>query len=231
MAEQDLIDAPSLDHLKTEDDAPMDNIFSERQQRLLVQSLYAGWKPKDAKHFLATQNVALFYGVHFPPLVPNFLLSLDVKPAQGDDLYEKRNRSYFLWEHGKPPEIVGEIVSNKEGDEFGEKLKIYARIGVWYYFVYDPARLYGGEALQLFCFNQGRVERCPDNRFERVGLALTIWRGSFENSEANWLRWFDSDGKMLPTIEEVSDSLRAERERANRLAEKLRQLGINPDEI
>ncbi|MCS6989324.1 MAG: Uma2 family endonuclease [Chloroherpetonaceae bacterium] len=224
MAERELIDAPSLDHIRTEDETPMDNIFSERQQRLLVQSLYTGWKPKDADSFLATQNVGLFYGVHFPPLVPDFLLSLDVKPAQGDELYEKRHRSYFLWEHGKPPEIVGEIVSNKDGGEFGEKLKIYARIGVWHYFVYDPARLYGGEALQLFCFNQGRVERCPDNRFERVGLQLTIWHGTFENSEANWLRWLDANGKMLPTIEEVSA-------KANRLAEKLRELGINPDDV
>ena len=54
-------------------------------------------------------------------MVPDVMLSLDVSIA--DDLQEKKNRSYFVWRFGKPPEVVIEIVSNREGEELGEKLR------------------------------------------------------------------------------------------------------------
>lgn len=34
---------PEVDHLVTEDDTPVDNIFSERQQHLLVEPLHSSW--------------------------------------------------------------------------------------------------------------------------------------------------------------------------------------------
>ena len=36
---------PNIDHLVTEDGAPVDNQFSEKQQRLLVEVLYCSWQP------------------------------------------------------------------------------------------------------------------------------------------------------------------------------------------
>lgn len=33
----------AIQAMVTEDDEPVDNLFSEKQQRLLVESLYAGW--------------------------------------------------------------------------------------------------------------------------------------------------------------------------------------------
>jgi Uma2 family endonuclease len=41
--------------------------------------------------------------------------------------------SYFLWLYGKPPDIVVEIVSNRESGELDHKLGSYARMGVPYY--------------------------------------------------------------------------------------------------
>lgn len=52
---------PCLDHIVTEDDTPKDNIFSEKQQRLLTEPLYSSWDP--GRLFLATANVGLFYAV------------------------------------------------------------------------------------------------------------------------------------------------------------------------
>ena len=37
------IDKLDLSHIVTEDDTPVDNLFSERQMRLLVESLYVSW--------------------------------------------------------------------------------------------------------------------------------------------------------------------------------------------
>src|SRR5438128_11707266 len=104
---------PNVDALVTEDDTPVDNIFSEKQQRLLVESLYNGWAgPGEGRPFLALANVGLFYAVHQPPLVPDVLVSLDVQvPA---DVWVRPNRSYLIWEYGKPPDVVLEIVSNRQ---------------------------------------------------------------------------------------------------------------------
>ena len=61
-----------------------------------------------------------------------------------------------------------------------------------------------------------------------IGVELGIWRGQYQNMELNWLRWWDSEGNLLLTGNERAE---LERQRAERLAERLRQMGINPDEV
>ena len=61
-----------LEQLVTEDDEPVDNIFSEKQQRLLTDSLYSSWKRRT---FLTMANVGLFYAPNKNPLVPDVLVS------------------------------------------------------------------------------------------------------------------------------------------------------------
>jgi hypothetical protein len=64
----------------TEDDTRVDNIFSERQQRLLTEPLYATAQfPGGERSFVALANVGLFYALRQPPLVPDMLLSLNVR--------------------------------------------------------------------------------------------------------------------------------------------------------
>jgi hypothetical protein len=89
----DFLPVKSLDisHIQTEDETPVDNLFSERQQHLLIDSLYTSWK--QTKPFLAMANVGLFHGVQLPPLVPDMLLSLETKASQGINIHQKKNRS------------------------------------------------------------------------------------------------------------------------------------------
>ncbi len=96
------------DRIVTEDDEAVDNLFSEKQQRLLARSLNAGWKP--GRPFMAFANVGLFYGLDLPPVVPDMFLSMDVVPPK--DVWIKKHRSYFSWIYGKQPEVAVEIVSN-----------------------------------------------------------------------------------------------------------------------
>ena len=42
-----------------------------------------------------------------PPLVPDMLLSLGVEIPQ--DVWSKSHRAYFVWEFGKPPDVVVEL--------------------------------------------------------------------------------------------------------------------------
>ena len=124
-------DVPEIDYesLITEDNQPVDNIFSEKQQRLLVEPLYSSWNP--GTPFMAAANVGMYNSPYQPAIVPDMFLSLDVQPAE--DVWKKRNRCYFVWKFGKPPEVALEIVSNTQGGETGKKFKKYAQIGVWYY--------------------------------------------------------------------------------------------------
>ncbi len=76
---------PDTSHLITEDDSPVDNLFSEKQQRLLTRSLYSSWPgPGEGRPFLAAANVAVYFAVRQPAIVPDVFLSLDVEmPPHG----------------------------------------------------------------------------------------------------------------------------------------------------
>lgn len=140
---------PDVSHLVTEDDEPLDNVPSEKQQRLLTETLYSSWNgATNAQEFLVAANVGLFPTNKQPPIVPDVFLSLDVQIAE--NWWEKRHRSYFFWDFGKPPEVVIEIVSNREGNETGRKLLEYARMRIMYYIIFDPTQQLGGEVLQMY---------------------------------------------------------------------------------
>ena len=192
-------------HLITEDDEPVDNLFSEKQQRLLTEPLYSSWTPPvtddettPVRPFLAAANVGIFPTVHQPPLVPDMFLSLDVTVPE--DWFEKEKRSYFFWEFGKVPEIVVEIVSNRKGNEDSGKLRGYARIRVPYYVIYDPTRSLSQEVLRVFELSNGHYRRCADNHLAETGLTAVLWQGRFEAKEGTWLRWADAvTGVIIPT--------------------------------
>jgi Uma2 family endonuclease len=226
---------PNIDHIETEDDTPVDNLASEKQQRLLTEPLYSSWHTTDEETqriFLVAANIGLFYAIYKPPLVPDVLLSLGVEVA--DNWWDKRHRSYFTWEFGKPPEVVIEIVSNRKGGELSTKLAEYARIGILYYAVFDPAGYVSGDVLRLYKLERTTQTVISTSWMPEVGLGLTLWEGSFEGKHETWLRWCDQDGNVIPTGAERAEQerQRAEREfdRAERLAALLREHGIAFDE-
>lgn len=81
-------------------------------------------------------------------------LSLDVQVAK--EWWHKRHRSYFLWEFGKPPEVVVEIVSNNKGGEDTTKMRNYARIKIAHYVIFDPQAQLSTEPLRIYELVQGR---------------------------------------------------------------------------
>ena len=223
------VPVPDVSALVTEDDTPVDNLISEKQQRLLVSSLYSSLS-RDVP-FLAAANVGLFYGMKQPPLVPDILLSLDVSVPE--DWSQKRNRSYFVWQFGKPPEVAIEIVSNTVGNELGSKLKNYARAGVAYYTVFDPLQILNGPMLRVYELQGNRYRLLENAWMEQIQLGVTLWSGIFEDKQFDWLRWCNSDGTLLLTGDERAEQERQraeqERQRAERLAALLRERGIDLD--
>ena len=237
-----------LESLVTEDDKPVDGLFQSKQQRLLVEPLRSSWAgPAGDGLYLVDANVGVFLSPKEPPIVPDAFLSLGV--AIGDDLSLKANRSYFVWLYRKPPDVVVEIVSNTKGGEGVDKAEIYARMGVKYYAVFDPFAFIGDELLRVQELRGQSYQRMESNWMPAIGLGLRLWQGKFEDYTSEWLRWCDEDGVVIPTGAEQAKAERerakaaneqtmtervradAERERGERLAAKLRELGIDPEKI
>lgn len=219
-----------MENLVTEDDTPVDNILSEKQQRLLTEPLYSAWAGPERcapehRGFLALANVGLFYALRQPPLVPDMMLALDV-PGLGPDLSQKGNRSYFVWvQDGKQPAVVVEIVSNQEGDEDSDKLRKYEAIGIPYYVIFDPWRLLSDRMLRIYQFagaSQGYIEQVG-GLLDAVGLGLTLWQGEYEGTETLWLRWTDREGRLIPTGAELARHEQQRAVEAEQRAEQERQ--------
>jgi Uma2 family endonuclease len=211
---------PSVEHLVIEDNTPVDSIYSEKQMRLLTRPLYSSWSGPNGDHlYLALANVGMFYGINQPPLVPDVLLSLGVKVAS--DMTKKENRSYFAWVFGKLPDVVMEVVSNREGGELGAKKDQYASIGIRYYAVWDPLAFLSSTPLQVFGLTHtGTYESLAPSWIGAVGLGLCVWHGTFEQMEADWLRWCDREGAVIPLGEERAEQERARAEQERARAEK-----------
>jgi len=240
--------------LVTEDDKPVDNIFSEKQQRLLTEPLYAAPSfPGGERPFVAMANVGLFYGMRIPPVVPDMLLSLDVQLPE--EVWSKHHRAYFTWMYNKPPEVAIEVVSNTEGEELGSKRELYAQIGIWFYVVFDPNQALKQGVLRVFELQRGSYAERDSTWFPELGLGLAVWHGSYEGLDHQTVRSGDdvTDGEQQGAeraeqereraeqereraeqererAEQERERAEQERERAERMAAQLRALGIEPEE-
>lgn len=228
---------PDVSHLVTEDDTPVDSVFSEKQMRLLTSALYESWKP--GRPFVAMANVGLFAKAENPAVVPDVLLSVDV--TLPEDVFQKGNRSYMVWRYGKPPDLVIEIVSGLEGGEL-EKTEIYARARVAWYVIFDPERHLGDRVLRGFILHGSRyIDLLDVSWIEELGLGFRLWEGTFEGMPGLWLRPCARDGSLLPLPGERAEAERsraeAERARADaaeererRLLARLRESGLDEPE-
>ncbi len=148
-------------------------------------------------------------------------------------LYDGRDMrlSYVIWHEQISPFVVVELLSpGTESEDLGEtdsqpgnpptKWEVYEQIlRVPYYAVFSR---YTGE-LRTFKSNGGHYE--PALRVNgrllvpELGLSLGLWEGEYQTVNRLWLRWFTLEGALILTPGE----------RAERLAQKLRELGVDPD--
>jgi len=151
-----------------------------------------------------------------------------------------------------------EFLSQEEGGELSVrstppygKLHFYEQIlQVPTYVTYDPYEL----SLDVRCLNNGRYALQAADAEGRIWipeleLFLGIWSGERLRQTMNWLRWWDSAGNLLlwsaeqaeherQRAEEERQRAEEERQRADQeqqraevLAAKLRELGVDPDQL
>jgi len=132
-----------------------------------------------------------------------------------------RRGCYKQWEEGGiAPQVVFEILSpSNSAKEMADKLGFYDGFGVEEYYVYDPP----GNLLEVWLRQDGRLRRMAHIKgwtSPRLGIRFA--------STGDSLAIFDPQGQPFLSSVELAGRLRQEAARADRLAERLRALGIEP---
>ncbi len=229
-------DWPDHTQLPDKDGVPVMNSLEQPQNALLSEILEPVLRQlhPDGRYFLG-RDTGLYWRPTTPPMLgcksPDWYYVPDVDAT----LDGMRRRSYVLWREGVVPQVTLEYASGdgtEERDQTPEQGKfwVYEHIGIAVYgiFLDDPPQL------EVYYLVDGHYQLTAANEHGRyfippLGVELGVWHGSFENYEAeNWLRWWDTEGNMLPTKSEIAEQLRQQSER---LAAKLRELGIDPNTV
>jgi Uma2 family endonuclease len=218
---------PSSAELPDSDDTPVDNELQNLIPNLLAAILALAWSQRTDWFFGV--DMAIYYAPSQSPLVPDGFLSLGVERFVDED----GRLSYVLWEEdGIVPVFALEVVSKTYGGEYEQKKLDYAQLGILYYAIYVPTRRYRRkrEPLEVYRLIEGNYVLQPGARvwMPEIGLAIGREQGIYQGRTREWLYWYDQKGRKLPTPEELAQQ---ERQRAEQLAQKLRELGIDPDKI
>ncbi|GAC1449876.1 MAG: Uma2 family endonuclease [Chamaesiphon sp.] len=152
-------------------------------------------------------------------------------------------RSYVLWREFIAPTIALEFASadgseerNKTPLSYAEdggttrpgKFWVYERIvRIPYYGIFfinsgelEMYELMGGQYQPMMANSRGHYPIAP------MRVELGIWDGAYQNQNQLWLRWWDMQGNLLLT---GSERAIVAEEKSARLAERLRNLGVDPD--
>jgi Uma2 family endonuclease len=169
----------------------------------------------------------------------NFVYPVEGQPGvnAAPDVYVAFGRpkghraSYKVWEEGGIfPQVVFEVLSpGNTYTEMRDKRKFYQTHGAEEYYVYDPEanRLeawarQGRRLVEVEDLN-GHVSPRLGIRFDTSGAELVIYRPDGER----FLTFVELDG-LAAREKQRADS---EKQRADALAAKLRELGVDPDSI
>lgn len=158
-----------------------------------------------------------------------------IKAVNRKDVSQVR-RSYTPHTEGTIPQVVMEFLSETYGEEYS--VESTQRVGKWFFYeqVIKVPRYVIFRAttanLEVYALESERYKlQEPDvnGRFWIPGLDLFlgVWEGTHEGRTGYWLRWWNAEGDLLLWSEE---RIEKERQRAERLAEKLRQAGIEIEE-
>jgi Uma2 family endonuclease len=221
MVQPDLKHLPSSDELIDSDDFPVDNEEQNFIPNVLLFLLEYIWKQRQDWFFAVDMGIYHTTGANpRVPVVPDAFLSLGVERRKEG----RPRRSYVLWEEENiPPILTLEVVSQTPGGEYDEKATTYARLGVLYYVVYNPYfwQRDGQLPFEVYRLVDGvyRLQVGEPFWMPEIGLGIGRCQMADDPLGREILSWYDASGQRYLSEAE------AERQRADQLAERLRQLG------
>jgi len=227
---------PTQDELPWDDGEPMETPKHREQMNLLIHSLQRWLAGREDVY--VGGNMALYYSDlqarNQDFKAPDFFVVLDATPAS--ERPDRQRKSWVVWEEdGRTPDVVIELLSEStEREDRGRKMRIYASLNVGEYYLYDPVGgLLEGYRLTGRAYAPMTPRSDGDLDCTVLGLRLGVVDGSLFQQEGPWLRWKTPQGELLRCGEEEAELQRAradqERARAERLAAKLRELGLDPE--
>jgi Uma2 family endonuclease len=208
------------------EEPPLESNLHLRQILLLIQSLE--WLWRDRNDYFAAGNLTIYYSSNQKKSEefrgPDFFVVLNTTRNQN-------RRSWVVWEEeGKYPNVIVEIISESTAKTDREdKKQIYQDIfRTPDYFWFDPVSL----ELEGFTLIRGVYQPIkPTDQGYLWSQELGLYLGIYQDK----LRYFTPEGDLVPTPEEAAIAAQnqafIERQKGEKLAEKLRELGINPDDI
>ncbi len=168
----------------------------------------------------------LYYAQGYPRLrvAPDVMVIFDVAPGGRDN--------YKIWEEGQIPVVIFEVTSpGTKGKDAEFKKTLYEQLGVLEYWLFDPKGEWIAEKLQGYRLRGEEYELITDSRSQPLQLRLQV-----EDQLIGFYR--EDTGEKLLVPEELKAALDKEttaRQQAEsqieRLKEKLRELGVDPDTI
>jgi Uma2 family endonuclease len=214
------------------DEPPLESDLHRDQIDLLINILRRFWQNR--QDFYVSGNLTIYYS-------PNQLKS---EYFRGPDFFvvlgteRKARKSWVVWEEdGKYPNVIVELLSSSTAKtDRGLKKEIYQdTFRTPDYFWFDPETL---EFCGFHLVDGGYQDIQPNERGWLWSRQLQLFLGIHNNQ----LRFFTAEGDLIPTPDEAADAaeseVETERQRAEaarqqneKLAAKLRELGINPNEI
>ncbi|MBW4622661.1 MAG: Uma2 family endonuclease [Cyanosarcina radialis HA8281-LM2] len=241
---------PDHKQLPESDGTFVKNFQEHPQSLLLTDSIYPVLNAlhPDGRYAIG-QDCGIYWRLTEPPEcgaeAPDWFYVPNVPPL----LNGERRRSYVLWKEIIAPLIAIEFVSGDgteerdrtspfAGDESkAGKFWVYEQaIRVPFYAIYEVEKA----SVEVYELIGNRYQRCRPNQrghypIPQLGVELGIWQGEYLNQTLPWLRWWDSEGNLLPTGDERAnlEKERAdlEKQRSERLAAKLRDLGVDPETV
>ncbi len=202
---------PTSDELACSDDTPVDNEDQNFVPNYLLFLLEYLWKTRRDWYFAVDMAVYHTTGASpRVPVVPDAFLSLGVdrrKQGQSRD-------SYVIWEENNVvPGLAIEVVSKTPGGEYDSKLKLYCKLGLPYYVIYNPQYWQRDQQqpLEVYRWVDGAYRLQIGEPFWMPELGLGIGRAQLPGDplEREVLSWYDAQGnRHLTEAEWLKQRLR-----------------------
>ncbi|MCC5638699.1 Uma2 family endonuclease [Nostoc sp. CHAB 5844] len=221
---------PTSAELPCSDDTPVDNEDQNFIPNLLLFLLESIWANRNDWFFSIDMGIYHTTGVsHLVPVVPDGFLSLGVERRKAG----KSRSSYVVWEEQDiVPQFVLEVVSKTPGNEYDSKLNTYAKLGVLYYVIYNSQYWQRDQQqpFEVYKLIAGKYQLQIGEPFWMPEIGLGIGRANYISGvvQREVLYWYDQTGDRYLTSEEIAQT---ERQKREKLAAKLRELGIDPENI
>jgi Uma2 family endonuclease len=245
---------PTQDQLPCDDGVPMETQRHKLQMDMLIDILLP-WLEQREDGYVGGNMFIYFSSAQLRNQDfkgPDFFAVLGVP--------QKERKSWVVWEEGKAPDVVIELLSEStaQQDKTEKKLIYQDRLRVPEYFWYDPfdSEDWAGFVLKDGIYEATKVDERGRLISHQLSLALVRWQGIYKGVEAVWLRWETVEGTLLLTPQELAQQAQQEAQqaqqeaqqaqqeaqqaqqeaqqvaqKAERLAAKLREIGIDPEKI